>query len=205
MTTPKNLLELFSGTKSVSKTVGNKYATIVSVDILNTFQPTHQSDIMTWNYRQYPPGHFHTIWASPPCTQYSKAKTRGARDLTGANAIVQRTLDIIEYFNPEMFFIENPQTGKLKDQELMDGIPYYDVDYCQYGKLYRKRTRIWTNLEGFVPRLCGGAGVCTAMTGNKHRLSIGNGNPIYTEHALSLHDKYSIPPRLLLALFQTIT
>jgi hypothetical protein len=200
---PKNLLELFAGTKSVSKTVGGKYDNVVSVDILNTFKPTHVNDIMTWDYRQYPTGHFHTIWASPPCTQYSKAKTRGARDLAGANAIVQRTIEIIEYFNPDYWFIENPQTGKLKDQDFMD-MPYYDVDYCQYGKLYRKRTRIWTNLDNFVPRLCGGAGVCTAMDGRKHRLSIGNGNPIYTEHALSLHDKYSIPPLLLQALFATI-
>jgi hypothetical protein len=205
MTTPKILLELFAGTKSVSRTVGDKYTSVVSVDILNTFQPTHQTDIMTWNYQQYPPGHFHTIWASPPCTQYSKAKTRGVRDLAGANAIVQRTKDIIAYFNPQIWFIENPQTGKLKDQPMMALMPYYDVDYCQYGKLYRKRTRIWTNLEGFVPRLCGGPGVCTAMVNRKHRLSIGNGNPIYTEHGLSLYDKYSIPARLLLELFQTIT
>jgi len=200
----KNLLELFAGTKSVSKAVNNKYDKIVSVDILDTFNPTHKTDIMIWDYRQYPTGYFHTIWASPPCTQYSKAKTRGERDLDSANNIVKRTIEIIEYFNPDYWFIENPQTGKLKDQNFMEFLPYYDIDYCQYGKLYRKRTRIWTNLEGFVPRLCSGAGVCTAMNGGKHRLSIGNGNVIYTERGLSLHDKYSIPSVLLETLFANL-
>lgn len=196
----KRLLELFSGTKSISKAWGASFTEIVSVDILTDFDPTHVSDIMAWNYQQYPPGHFHTVWASPPCTQYSKAKSRGVRDIAGANAIVQRTLDIIQYFNPDFYLIENPQTGKLKDQEIMDGIPYYDVDYCQYGKQYRKRTRIWTNITNFEARLCPGAGICSQMTDKKHKLSCGNGNTFYTEKTVTLHDKYSIPAALLMAL-----
>ena len=31
------------------------------------------------------------------------------------NKIVLKTLEIIDYFNPTWWFIENPQTGKLKD------------------------------------------------------------------------------------------
>ena len=51
--------------------------------------------------------------------------------------------------------IENPQTGLLKEQDFMQGIPYSDVDYCKYGMPYRKRTRIWNNLFGWVPKpLC---------------------------------------------------
>jgi len=198
-----NLLELFAGTKSVSRAVSDKYDSVVSVDILNKFKPTHVSDIMTWDYKKYAPNHFRTIWASPPCTQYSKAKSRGVRDIVGANAIVQRTLDIISYFKPDTWFIENPQTGKLKDQPMMQNLPYYDVDYCRYGKLYRKRTRIWTNLVGFQPRLCRGKGKCTAMEGGHHILSVGCGAPEYGP-GMSLHDKYSIPAQLLTELFQTL-
>ena len=198
----KRLLELFSGTKSISKAWGKAFTEIVSVDILPDFGPTHVSDILAWDYQQYPRDYFHTVWSSPPCTQYSKAKSRGVRDIAGANAITQRTLDIIQYFNPTYFFIENPQTGKLKDQEMMYGIPFYDIDYCQYGKQYRKRTRIWTNLANFIPRLCPGAGVCTAMTGAKHKLSCGNGYAIYTERIVNLHEKYSIPSALLESLLQ---
>ena len=95
------------------------------------------------------------MWASPPCTEYSKAKITGVRKIDHANAIVLRTLEIIDYFNPEYWFLENPQTGLLKEQEFMKGLPFYDVDYCKYGMPYRKRTRIWTNLTTWKPRpLC---------------------------------------------------
>jgi site-specific DNA-cytosine methylase len=66
-----NTLELFSGTQSFSKRVPNP----VSVDLLPKFKPTHIADMMTWDYKQYPTGYFEIVWASPPCTQYSKART----------------------------------------------------------------------------------------------------------------------------------
>ncbi len=48
------------------------------------------------------------------------------------------------------FFIENPHSGKLKNRGLLDEIPMQVVDYCKYGKPYRKRTAIWTN-TGWTP------------------------------------------------------
>ena len=61
------------------------------------------------------------------------AKTVGERDIEKANSIVLKTLEIIEYLNPKHFIIENPQTGLLKKQWFMHGIPYQDIDYCKYG------------------------------------------------------------------------
>ncbi len=57
-------------------------------------------DVRAWDFRKYPRGYFELIVASPPCTEYSRAKTIGARDLEGADALVQRTLQIIQYFAP---------------------------------------------------------------------------------------------------------
>ena len=37
----------------------------------------------------------------------------------------------------------------------MHGLPFKDVDYCKYGMPYRKRTRLWNNIEQWNPRpLC---------------------------------------------------
>ena len=111
-----------------------------------------RTDIMDWDYRTYPPGSFDVIWSSPPCTEYSRAKTIGVRKLDEANGIVKRTLEIIDYFNPTYWIMENPQTGLLKSQPFIAELPYNDLDYCKYGMPYRKRTRLWNNIEAWTPR-----------------------------------------------------
>ena len=147
------LLELFSGTGSVGDIARELGYEVISLD--RDMEATIQMDIMDWEPIQYPSGYFDVIWASPPCTEYSRCKTIGVRDIDGANEIVQRTLDILEYFCPKYWMIENPQTGLLKDQLCMWGIPYKDIDYCKYGLPYRKRTRIWNNAFNWEPRpLC---------------------------------------------------
>ena len=127
------LLELFSGTKSVGKVAEQLGYEVTSLDLKNA---DINCDIMNWDYTEYEPGYFDVIWASPPCTEYSCAKTVGVRDIDKANEIVLRTIEIIEFLNPKYYVIENPQTGKLKDQWMMYGFLYVDVDWgC------RKNTR----------------------------------------------------------------
>ena len=147
------LLELFSGTGSVGKVATEMGYTVISLD--RDMEATIQMDIMNWDYQNFPKPVIDVIWASPPCTEYSRAKTCGVRDIDGANKVVRRTLDIIHYFKPKYWIIENPRTGLLKDQEMMNGIPYLDIDYCKYGMPYRKRTRLWNNIDLWNPRpLC---------------------------------------------------
>jgi site-specific DNA-cytosine methylase len=110
-------LELFSGTGSVGGVATRMGYEVVSVD--HDMPATHQCDIMEWDYLQYPPKHFDVLWASPPCTEYSRALTTRPRNIEAANIIVQRTLDILEYFEPRFWMIENPQSGLLKNQLMM--------------------------------------------------------------------------------------
>ena len=146
------LLELFSGTGSVGTVAKEMGFEVVSLDLKNA---DINCDIMKWDYQQYPVKHFDMIWSSPPCTEYSRAKTTGIRKISEANEIVLKTIEIIKYFQPTVFFIENPQTGLLKNQPFMAEFSYVDVDYCMYGCRYRKRTRLWLNLKNWTPRpLC---------------------------------------------------
>ena len=165
------LLELFSGTGSVGSAFASQGWEVISLDSDPKSDATIHEDILTWDYTVYPPGHFDCVWASPCCTNYSCAR-RGAktpRDLPLADSLVLRSQEIINYFNPRVWFIENPQTGLLKDRPFMTGVPFCDVDYCCYCNWgYRKRTRLWNNVD-FVGRLCPGPGSCPNMEGKRHR------------------------------------
>ena len=72
------LLELFSGTRSVGTVAKSFGWTVVSLDLKNA---DINCNIMDWDYKQYPVGYFDFIWASPPCIEYSIAKTVGERKL----------------------------------------------------------------------------------------------------------------------------
>ena len=146
------LLELFSGTGSVGRVARDLGFSVISLDLKNA---NINTDILSWDYKQFGVNDFDVIWASPPCTEYSRAKTTGVRKIDYANSIVLKTLEIIDYFKPQWWVIENPQTGLLKEQPFMTGLKYFDVDYCKYGMNYRKRTRLWSNIETWTPKaLC---------------------------------------------------
>ena len=121
------VLELFSGTCSVGKVAKQLDWDSVSVDMI--LPADHQCDIMNFDYKQYQKNEFDIVWASPPCTAYSNLqgcwlgrKKKGGiftqekmdSDMNDADMIVKKTLEIIEYFDCEYWFMENPQTGKLK-------------------------------------------------------------------------------------------
>mgnify|MGYP000213327476 CR=1 FL=1 len=79
------LLELFSGTGSVGNVARSLGFDVISLDLKNADINT---DILDWDYTIYPVGYFDVVWASPPCTEYSKAKSRGNRNIEYANQIV---------------------------------------------------------------------------------------------------------------------
>ena len=73
------LLELFCGTKSVGRAFAAAGWEVVSLDIVSKFEPTILCDIRSWDYTTFPPGHFDMVWASPVCTEYSRALTTRPR------------------------------------------------------------------------------------------------------------------------------
>ena len=192
-------LDLFCGTKSFSK-IADKYGYEThTLDILDKFNPTYLTDIMEWDYKQFPPGYFYIIWASPNCKDYSALNflSKKIKDLTESNNLILRVLEIIEYYNPKYWYMENPQTGKLKDQEFMVGLPFNDIDYCKYGYDYRKRTRIWNNNENWNGKiLCKKDNYCSHRKENTKHINfrwITRGPGAGTKW----EQRISIPPALM--------
>ena len=194
---PKKLLEIFSGTGSVGDVAKELGYVVISLD--RDMEADIKTDIMNWDYKVFEPKAFDVIWASPPCTEYSRCKTTAPRDIEGANEIVQRTLDILKYFEPKYWMIENPQTGLLKDQLCMWGIPFKDIDYCKYGLPYRKRTRIWNNVFSWEPKpLC--CRDCNSMneTKTRHEETAQRG-PCKGQETIS--ELYRVPSELIAEIF----
>ena len=198
------LLELFSGTGSVGNVFKEHGWEVVSLD--RDLPADISTDILYWDYvnSPYPPKHFDVIWASPPCTEYSIAKTKGVRNIDLANSIVVRTLVIIRHFDPTIYFVENPQTGLLKYQPFMSQLPYNDVDYCKYGMPYRKRTRVWNNCTAFESNLCHRD--CDAMDDQRRRhKEVAQRGP--SKHSTKTHhvqELYMIPRDLVLEILRYV-
>ncbi|KAK3283512.1 hypothetical protein CYMTET_8791 [Cymbomonas tetramitiformis] len=133
------ILVLFGGTGSVEREFLNCFpsASVVTLDSEHIWHPTHVQDILQWDYKQYPPGFFDVVWASPPCRQYSQARTTGGPpDLPQADKIVRRTLQIIDYLEPKHWFMENPRgrfPNALRLRPMMRQLPPPLVcTYCMY-------------------------------------------------------------------------
>mgnify|MGYP003677421168 FL=1 len=197
------VLELFAGTHSVGKVCKELGYEVVSLDLTGA---DININILEWDYKKaFEPGHFDVIWASPPCHTFSncrrcwinrKTKYFGDKIITAKMLdddmetnglpIVRKTEEIIKYFNPNRWIMENPSTGKMKDY--LKHLPHYDVDYCRYSDWgYKKPTRFWTNKEGFVPLKCNKN--CGNMNGNKHKQRL--------DHTPGLHLRYRVPPKLI--------
>jgi len=210
-----NVLELFSGTGSVGKVCKMLDWNSVSVDMI--LPATHKCDIMEFDYKQYPQDHFDIVWASPPCTNYSKlqdgwlgrmrkgeiyTKEIQEKEMNQDDKLVLKALEIIEYFNPHYWFIENPATSRMKERPFMKNLNNYVVDYCMYSDWgYRKRTRIWTNRTDFHNKLCDKK--CGNMVGNLHKTNLGNTERKQKTNGegTSQQDRYRVPEKLILSLF----
>ena len=137
----KYALDLFSGTHTVGNQLAKRGYTVISVDVRPQTRPTHLVDILEWDYSEYRKGYFDIIAASPPCTEYSQAKQTAPRRLEHADALVTRALEIIRYFCPRLWWIENPRGGLLKTRAVVANLPFIDIDYCQFSDWgYQKPT-----------------------------------------------------------------
>ena len=185
------LLELFSGTGSIGRAFEALGWDVISVDNDPRANATFCWDVAKFDCSCL--DRVDAIWASPPCTMYSKARTSGdGGDLESSDALVQKVLEIAEALGNPPLFVENPWTGSLKTRGLLDDLTLRRVDYCKYGMPYRKRTAIWTDTSWKPARsLC--ERDCASFAGTKHlaRAQQGPPGPRFTQREL-----YRIPAEL---------
>jgi len=210
------VLELFAGTGSVGKIAKQNGWEVVSLDLKGADINTN---ILDWDYKKdYKPGDFDIIWASPPCHTFSGLRrTWIGRKLKCHNGevcsaelldkdmeeqglpILRKAEEIIDYFQPKTWFIENPESGKMK--KYITDRPHHVVDYCRYADWgYKKPTRIWSNVGEFVPKRCDCKERGLLVNNKNHPVKIGCKGKDRT----TLKERYRIPPDLVIDLFKNL-
>lgn len=160
MTQKLKLLELFAGTRSISKAFERRGHEVFSIEWDKQFKNIDMYEdvlMVTSNDIVKCFGRPDVIWASPDCTTYSIAAISHHREKDDHGNLVPRSsyakqcdrvnqhmLCLILALSPKYWFIENPRGG-LRKMDFMYGLPRYTVTYCQYGDTRMKPTDIWTN------------------------------------------------------------
>lgn len=149
-----NVLDLYAGLRGWSQAFAERGHHVVAVELNPIFKPDICTDILTWDYRAaYPRDFFDVILASPPCHGFSvmnigrnwthdhQPKTDTAR--LGLR-MVERAIEIIDWFNPKVAVIENPR-AKLRKMPIMQRFERRTVTYCQLGERRMKPTDLWSD------------------------------------------------------------
>ena len=155
------VLELFAGTRSISKAFEKRGHKTFSIEWSKDFENISlYADIGTITAKDIIKlcgGVPNVIWASPDCTTYSIAAiSHHRKQEEGGNLapvseyakfcdkVNKHVLDLIQELKPQVYFIENPRGG-MRKMDFMKGLYRYTVTYCQYGDNRMKPTDIWTN------------------------------------------------------------
>lgn len=193
------VLELFAGSRSIGKVADRLAFDVYSSDIEQFGGIDYVTDILDFDVTKIPfkPD---IIWASCPCTAFSVAAigknwTKIGDDYIPKNPraefglkLVQKTLEIIQHFNPTYFFIENPR-GMLRKMPIMADLPRHSVTYCQYGDTRMKPTDIWTNSTKWIPRpMC--------KNGDPCHVSAPRGSKTGTQGLKGSYERSKIPEEL---------
>jgi hypothetical protein len=152
----KVILSLFDYTGNWSKPYADNWYSVVQIDI------QHGDNIMTWDYKKF--SSVYGILAAVPCTDFaiSGARHFAQKDADGTTQrsieVVYKTLEIINYFNPTFWVVENPMSRIHKCVPELGEVKYKfnPCDFAGYtnseSDRYNKTTWLWGKFNAPVKK-----------------------------------------------------
>lgn len=154
------ILSLFDWTMSWSNEYARAGYRVMPVDL------KWGIDILSWNYKKIPKNLVVGILMAPECTHYTASCNRlwETKDndgrTAGANALIEKGFELVEWFSPEFWAMENPKgrlrrmlKGNYLESEPRINIPEslsesvkdirYSFDPCDHGDPWKKKTNLW--------------------------------------------------------------
>lgn len=123
------MLDLFSGLGGASAAMKDRRWNVVSVEIEERFKPTIVADVA---HLPLLPFAVDLLWASPPCTEYSRESMPWCRTgTTPSHALYQAAQVAIQEIGPRYWVIEN----------VRGAVPYWGQPAYHFGAVH-----LWTNL-----------------------------------------------------------
>ena len=160
------MIELFSGSKTVSKVFEKNNWLVWSVDNNPKLHPSMCCNILNLSAAQLPKN-TSFLWASPDCSKLSRSAVSTHWQKTTLKyriydyqpltpeavqslALVQKTVDLINSIPDVCFVIENP-IGRIQHLSPIKKLGHhrYAVNYADFGFPYSKETYLFSNL--FLP------------------------------------------------------
>jgi hypothetical protein len=116
------MLDIYSGLGGASEAfvqAGWEVHRLENNVLLKDVPQTQMVDVLSWPFEELPSGYYDFIWASPDCTDFSngynapgpKAKREG-REFSPDLSLVLKAKEIIDYFQPPWWVIENVAGGR---------------------------------------------------------------------------------------------
>ena len=164
-----NVIELFSGSGTISEVFKEAGHTVFSVDIRKRkgiCEPDLRKNIMHLTTQDIPFEKCHVLWASPPCDVWSYAAGSLHWDKWGYPKtvkclehikLIKKCLELIEQISPEYYFIENPRGRLRKCPIMLDFLKQNQgmeksLTYSSYEFSTTKPTNIFTNAINYHPK-----------------------------------------------------
>lgn len=169
------MLDLFSGLGGASQAMFDRGWEVVRVDNNSDFNPDYCVDILSW-VPSFDPGSFDLVWASPPCTHFSRYIQRGV--------FLGEPLPSLDLYNASRRIIAQLRPTYWVIENVRGAVRFFGPGFISYGPYF-----IWSNLPE-LPVLR------SKFAFNKSRVTVG--------HSRRASERSKIPYRLSFAVAEFI-